>query len=233
MQPWLSALELRSFPTSPSRPHLVAEGGPRPAPSLLVPGCGTLFSPEHSYFPSPLVLQLVTVSLIDCGDTSRLICPGIFQERSCAFNSHPPIIQFLFQVWTSPTLLGGEAGKQERERFQPSPHKDKAASLELPPAAVGGLRGHSVPGTPGTARGGTSATSGRRCRGARQRKGFGFAVPWQGAEPAETVPRQRQALARTCRDSSGCLRSPAYLEERRGFCHHCLCTGERRSGFLL
>lgn len=59
-------------------------------------------------------------SLINCFDNLGLICPEIFWDSHSAFNSHCPLIQIIFQVWTSPSLLYGEAvGEQERwERFQ-------------------------------------------------------------------------------------------------------------------
>lgn len=52
--------------------------------------------------------------------TWGFFCPEIFRDSHSAFNSHHPLIQIIFQVWTSPWLLQGEAvGDQERrERFQ-------------------------------------------------------------------------------------------------------------------
>lgn len=87
------------------RPRLpVADGKPKPVPSLPVPGCAT-FSLERVYFPSPPILQLVAVCLINCFDNLGLICPEVFWDSYSAFNSRSPLIQISFHVWTSTMLL--------------------------------------------------------------------------------------------------------------------------------
>lgn len=103
-QSWSPSDGLCSFSTSHFHVHICLWVNPNPL-HLCQRQDARPSSPEHTYFPSLWILQLVTVRLISWFDTSELICPDIIWDCYSAFNSHSPLIQFFFCFFHLPFLI--------------------------------------------------------------------------------------------------------------------------------